>query len=76
MVMASKRFAALAMGISLFAQAAPSFAQTPEDHVNGARAAALRECNRMAKSLYPQYDNDHNFIESYRACMAAHGQME
>jgi hypothetical protein len=47
-----------------------------EDHVSRARAAALRECNRVAKNLYPQYDNDHNFIESYRACMAAHGQTE
>ena len=76
MVIALKRFAALAVGIAVLAQAAPSLAQTSEDHVSSARAAALRECNRMAKNLYPQYDNDHNFNEAYKACMAAHGQME
>jgi hypothetical protein len=76
MAIGSWRFAAPAVGILLLVQAVPAFTQTQEDHVDSSRAAALRECNRIAKGMYPQYDNDHNFNEAYKACMAAHGQME
>jgi hypothetical protein len=67
----------LTMGLFVVAaQATPGHAQRSEEGVSPARATALRECNRIAKNMYPQYDNDHNFNEALKACMAAHGQME
>ena len=91
MVAAIKSFVALATIASVIAVASPSFAQ-PRDmfahnrdiwvsqdgavHISRARAAALRYCNWIASTYYPEVENSHNRDSYYRACMASHGQLE
>jgi hypothetical protein len=73
---------ALAVAVSLLAQPSPSAARDIFVDARGvvqiskARAAALRYCNWIARSTYPDVENDHNRDSYYRACMAAHGQLE
>jgi hypothetical protein len=72
----------LAVAVSTVAPPAPSFAQDifvdahGVVHISQARAAALRYCNWIARDFYPDVENDHNRDSYYRACMAAHGQLE
>jgi hypothetical protein len=43
--------------------------------ISAARAAALKECNRLA-ARYPTNDWGNTDIYLYRSCMARHGQQE
>ena len=43
--------------------------------ISAARAAALKECNRLA-ARYPTNDWGNTDIYLYRSCMARHGQKE
>jgi len=63
----------LACGLSVLAT--PSFAQRSENHMTSERAQALRECNTAA-ARYKQYTWGHQEIDTYRSCMANHGQQE
>lgn len=77
-----KWLVALATAVSIAAPTSPSFAQDifidahGVIHISKARASALRYCNWIARSTYPDVENDHNRDSYYRACMAAHGQLE
>jgi hypothetical protein len=75
MIRANKSLAALALGLALSALATPSFAQRSEDGMSAARAAAIRECNAQA-GKYKQYTWGDTEEDTYRACMAEHGQQE
>jgi hypothetical protein len=82
MAAAIRWFIALATVVSVVALA--GFAQNPDlwvgkdggVHVSRARAAAVRYCNSIASTYYPEVENQHNRDSYYRACMAAHGQLE
>jgi hypothetical protein len=63
----------LAFGLSVVAT--PSFAQRSENHMTSERGQALRECNTAA-ARYKQYTWGHQEIDTYRSCMANHGQQE
>ena len=71
----SKIVAALVAGLAIFALVTPSVAQRAEDQMSGARAQALRQCNAQAGKMSQYTWGDHQ-IDSYRACMAQHGQQE
>ena len=77
-----KWFVPLAMAVSIVARPSPSVARDifvdahGVVHISQARASALRYCNWIARSAYPDVENDHNRDSYYRACMAAHGQLE
>ena len=45
------------------------------EQISAARAAALRECNRLAQR-YPLHEWGNTQIHLYRTCMARHGQQE
>ena len=77
MIIGNKRIAAIALGLalSISALASPSFAQRSENHMSAARAQALRECN-LAAQKYTQHTWANVQIDTYRACMAEHGQQE
>src|SRR5262245_29398275 len=64
-----------AAAVALAAVASPSLAQRSETPMNSAREQALRECNSAA-AKYRQYTWGHQEIDTYRACMADHGQQE
>jgi len=66
---------ALALGLAMSALATPSFAQRSEDGMSAARAAAIRECSTQA-GKYKQYIWGDMEEDTYRACMAQHGQQE
>jgi hypothetical protein len=70
----SKTMAALVVGLSVSALATPTFAQRAEG-MSDARAQALRECTGKAGKLM-QYVWGDQQIETYRSCMAQHGQQE
>ena len=46
-----------------------------EVQISAARAAALKECSRLA-ARYPTNDWGNTDIYLYRSCMARHGQQE
>ena len=66
---------ALALGLALAALASPSFAQRSEQPMSTTREQAIRECNGIA-GKYSQYTWGHAQIDTYRACMAQHGEQE
>jgi hypothetical protein len=70
----SKLAAALVLGLAVTALATPSFAQRSEE-MSGARAQALRQCNKDA-GKFKQYTWGNTEIDTYRACMAKNGQQE
>jgi hypothetical protein len=70
----SKTVAALVLGLAVSALATPSFAQSSEG-MSGARAQALRGCNKEA-GKFTQYTWGDTEITTYRACMTKHGQQE
>jgi hypothetical protein len=67
--------ATLALGLIATACVSPALAQTNGDHMSAARAKATSECN-PASAKYPDYLWGDFEIDSYRACMAEHGQQE
>jgi hypothetical protein len=67
--------AALAFALAVTAFAPSSFAQRGEGGSGAARESALRECNAAA-AKYTDHGWETMKIDSYRACMAAHGQQE
>jgi hypothetical protein len=69
------RLAAIALGLAVAAIASPSFAQSNEDGVSPARAAALRQCSTQEQK-YPEYLWGEAGDQIYAECMAAHGQPE
>jgi hypothetical protein len=77
MIIRNERIAAIALGLALSVLASPSFAQRSENqnHMSAAREQALRECN-LAAQKYTQHTWADVQIQTYRACMAEHGQQE
>jgi len=85
-MLTSRKHLAVLVGLCVGAFASPSLAQTRSDHsfsspaserleqITANRAAALRDCNR-AGTEHNWYE-DVNAFDAYRACMAAHGQVE
>jgi hypothetical protein len=72
----SKFLAALVVPLAIYALATPSFAQRSEGQItSSARAAAIRDCTSKAGKL-KQYTWGDAQIDTYRACMAQHGQRE
>ena len=69
------RLIALAFGLAVAAIASPSFAQSNDDEVSPARAAALRQCSTQEQK-YPEYLWGEAGDQIYAECMAAHGQPE
>jgi hypothetical protein len=65
----------LTFALAVTAFASPSFAQTSEDHMSAARAAAIRECSRIEQK-YPEYSWGNTDYYEYLSCMTAHGQPE
>jgi hypothetical protein len=53
----------------------PSLDLSRPDHVDAARAAAIRTCSGVA-SRYTEYTWGDMEFQQYRACMAQHGQVE
>ena len=70
----SKIVAALVAGLAIFALVTPGVAQRAEG-MSSERAQALRQCNAQAGKMSQYTWGDHQ-IDSYRACMAQHGQQE
>jgi hypothetical protein len=64
--------AAFVLGLALTALASPVSAEYP---VSAAREAALRECN-VAASKYTAHIWLSMQIQTYRSCMAGHGEPE
>ena len=62
--------AAMILGAALLAPALAS-AQS----ISPARAAAVHECSVLS-SRYPEYISGTTQMDTYRACMAQHGQIE
>ena len=54
---------------------APPHADASPSEPDGARASALRGCNKAVANMYEQTWGVQGTAE-YRACMASHGQME
>jgi hypothetical protein len=71
----NKPLAALAVGLAISALASPSFAQRSGTQMSAARAAAIRECSLRARKYIEHTWGDVEF-QTYRACMAEHGQPE
>jgi hypothetical protein len=55
--------------------AVPITGEAADGQISAARAAALRECNRLA-ARYPIHEWGNTQIHLYRSCMARHGQQE
>ncbi len=66
--------AALGLGLTIAAAASPSLARSPSSAPTD-RAPALRECSAQA-SKFPDVTYPNTDIQSFRACMAMHGQSE
>ena len=75
MVAISKYAAGMVVALAIAATASPSLAQSNGNHMTSAREQALHECNTAA-AKYRQYTWGHQEIDTYRACMANHGQPE
>ena len=80
--MAAKSFAkattklGLATAIAaLWLTAVPITGAAADVQISAARAAALKECSRLA-ARYPTNDWGNTDIYLYRSCMARHGQQE
>ena len=72
MAILQKPLAAFALGLIIIAGiASPSYARA----ISAARAAAIHECSVRA-SQYSEYTYGNRDIDTYRACMAEHGQPE
>jgi hypothetical protein len=66
----------LATTVAAFLMVAVPFAGAAADvQISAARAAALKECSRLA-ARYPTNDWGNTDIYLYRSCMARHGQQE
>ena len=66
----------LATTVAVLWMAAVPFAGAAADvQISAARAAALKECSRLA-ARYPTNDWGNTDIYLYRSCMARHGQQE
>ena len=66
----------LATTVAALWMAAVPFAGAAADvQISAARAAALKECSRLA-ARYPTNDWGNTDIYLYRSCMARHGQQE
>ena len=55
--------------------AVPTAGAAAEFQISAARAAALKECSRLA-ARYPTNDWGNTPIHLYRTCMARHGEKE
>ncbi len=66
----------LATTVAALWMAAVPFASAAADvQISAARAAALKECSRLA-ARYPTNDWGNTDIYLYRSCMARHGEKE
>ena len=61
-------------GHNAYGSAAPPATASPNEP-DGARASALRECNKAAEDMV-QYGWGVQQGDKYRTCMASHGQAE
>ena len=69
-----KQLTAIALGVAVAATAVtPSVAQ--RSHASSAREQALRDCSATSNKFIQHVWGDFE-IDSYRACMAQHGQRE
>jgi hypothetical protein len=79
MINFKKGLAALAVIVAVGAAASPSYAQSQDGgvRISAQRAQALHTCSVRA-ARYPQYlwGNQELIPNTYRACMAEHGQPE
>jgi hypothetical protein len=71
----TKFAAAVALSATVMATASPSLAQRAEDGVSAPRAKALHDCTAVEKKV-TQHTSASIPIDTYRACMAQHGEQE